>query len=160
MPKREEAGSLPISERHKLQRLYIQGGGADGSVRNSAKTSGLPGSKVRHFLNSKPSDTKFSLGACKYKRKKAFARLKNKLSCLDLAYVNKLIKNINVVNPLIRQDLCVRVVDAKRMKTKASKETVCSFLTMITKNNRPKKNSVNKGAEIAGEFKNHCKVEK
>ena len=45
------------------------------------------------------------------------------------------------------------------MKTKDSKETVRAFLTMITKKNRPKKISVDKGTEFAGEFKKVCKAE-
>ena len=40
-----------------------------------------------------------------------------------------------------------------KKKTKASKETVCAFLSMITKKNRPKKILVDKGTEFAGEFK-------
>ena len=45
------------------------------------------------------------------------------------------------------------------MKSKDSKETVCTFLTMITKKNRPKKVWVDKGTEFAGEFKNLSKAE-
>ena len=58
---------------------------------------------------------------------------------MDFAYVDRLAKDSNVVaNLLIRQDLFDRTVDAKGMKTKVSKEKVPSFLTMITKKNRPK----------------------
>ena len=39
--KREEAGSLPKSERQKLQKLYTQGGAAYGSVHNLVKASSL-----------------------------------------------------------------------------------------------------------------------
>ena len=45
------------------------------------------------------------------------------------------------------------------MKTKYSKETVREFSTMITKKNRPYKTWVDKGTEIAGEFKKLCKAE-
>ena len=59
---------------------------------------------------------------------------------MDLAYVDKLAKDNNGVKYLlVRQDLFDRTVDAKRMKTKDSKENVRAFLTMITKKNRPKK---------------------
>ena len=77
--KREEAGSLSKSERQKLQRLYTQGGAACGSVRNLVKTSNLSVSKVRQFLNSKPSYTKFTLATRKFKRMKAFARFENEI---------------------------------------------------------------------------------
>ena len=158
--KREEAGSLSKSERQKLQRLYTQGGTAYGSVRNLVKASILSVSKVRQFLHSKPSYTKFTLATRIFKRMKAFARFKNEIWCMDLAYVDKLAKDNNGVKYLlVRQDLFDRTVDAKGMKTKDSKETVRAILTMITKKNRPEKNWVDKGTEFAGEFKKLCKAE-
>ena len=58
---------------------------------------------------------------------------------MDLAYVDKLVKDSNGVKyPLIRQDLFDRTVDAKGMKTKESKETVGVFLTLITEKIVPK----------------------
>ena len=162
MPKlrREEAGSLSKSERQKLQSLYTQGGAAYGSVRNLVKASNLPVSNVRQFLHSKPSYTKFKLATRKFKRMKPFARFKNEIWCMDLAYVDKLAKENNDVKyVLVRQDLFDRTVDAKGMITKDSKETVRTFSTMITQKNRPKKNWVDKGTELAGEFKKLCKAE-
>ena len=139
--KREEAGSLSKSERQKLQRLYTQGGAAYGSVRNLVKASNLSVSKVRQFLHSKPSYTKFTLATRKLKRMKAFARFKIEFWCMDLAYVDKLAKDNNGVKYLlVRQDLFDRTVDAKGMKTKDSKETVRAFLTMITKKESTQKN--------------------
>ena len=162
MPKleRDEAGSLSKSERQKLQRLYTRGGAANVSVRNLVKASNLSVSKVRQFLHSKPSYTKFTLATRKFKRMKAFARFRNEIWCMYLAYVDKLAKDNNGVKYLlVLQDLFDRTVDAKGMKTKDSKETVRAFLTMITKRNRPKKIWVHKGTEFAGEFKNICKAE-
>ena len=75
--KKEEAGSLSKYERQKLQRVYTQGAAAYGSVRNLAKTIRLPVSKVRRFLHSKASHTKFILATRKLKRMRAFARFKN-----------------------------------------------------------------------------------
>ena len=158
--KREEAGCLSKSKRQRLQRLYTQGGAAYGSVRNLVKTSSLSVSKVRHFLHSKPSYRKFTLANCKFKRMKAFARFKNEICCMELAYVDKQAKEKNGVKYLlVHQDLFDRTVDAKGMKTKDSKETVRAFLTMITQKNRPKKSWVDKGTEFAGEFKKLCKAE-
>ena len=120
------------------------------------KASNLSVSKGRQFLHSKPSYTKFTLATCKFKRMKAFARFKNEICGMDLAYVDKLAKDNNGVKYLlVRQD---RTVDAKGLKTKDSKETVRAFLTMITKKNRPKKIWVDKGTEFAGEFKKLCKA--
>ena len=138
--KREEAGSLSKSERQKLQRLYTQGGAAYESVRNLVKASNLSVSKVRQFLHSKDSYTKFTLATRKFKPTKAFARFRNEIWCIDLAYVDKLAKDDNGVKYLLfRQDLFDRTVDAKGMKTKDSEETIRAFLTMITKKNLPKK---------------------
>ena len=162
MPKLEieEAGSFSKYERQKLQRRYTQGAAAYGSVRNLAKASRLPVSKVRQFLHSKDSYTKFTLAAQKFKRMRAFARFRNEVWCMDLAYVDKLAKENNGVKYLlVLQDLFDRTVNAKGMKTKDSQETVKSFSSMITKRSRPKKIWVDKGTEFAGAFKKFCAAE-
>ena len=79
---------------------------------------------------------------------------------MDLGNGDKLAKDNNGVKYLlVRQDLFGRTVDAIGMKSKDSKETVYAFLTMIAKQNRPKKIWVDKGTEFAGEFKKLCKAE-
>ena len=93
----EEAGFLSKYERQKLQKLYTQGPAAHGSVRNLAKASRLPVSKVSQFLHSKDSFTKFTLALRKFKRMRAFARFRNEIWCMDLAYVDKLAKENNGV---------------------------------------------------------------
>ena len=158
--KREEAGSLSKSERQKLQRLYTQGGAAYGSVRNLVKASNLTVSKLKRYLHSKPSYTKFTLATSKFKRMKAFAGFKNELWCMYFAYVDKLAKDNNGVKYLlVRQDLFDRTVDAKGINTKDSKEIVCAFLILITKKNRLKKFWVDKGTKYAADFKKLCKAE-
>ena len=93
----EEAGSLSKYERQKLQRLYTQRAAAYGSKRNLAKGSRVPLSKVRQFLHSEDSYTTFTLAARKIKRMRAFARFRNEIWCMDLAYVDKLAKENNGV---------------------------------------------------------------
>ena len=162
MPKLKsgEAGSLSNSERQKLQKLYTHGGAAYGSVSNVVETSNLSVSKVRQFLQSKPSYTKLNLATRRFKRRKSIARSKIEIWCMELAYVDKLAKDNNGMKYfLVSQDLFDRTVDAKGKKTKDSEETVRAFLTKITKKNRPKKISVDKGIEFAGEFKKLCKAE-
>ena len=88
----EEDGSLLKYERQKLQRLYIQGAAANSSVRNLAKAGRLPISKVRQFLYSKGSYTNLTLAIQKFKRMRAFAKLRNEIWFKDLAYVDKLAK--------------------------------------------------------------------
>ena len=51
----DEAGSLSKYERQTVQSLYTQGASAHGSIRNLAKTSRLPVSKMRQFLHAKAS---------------------------------------------------------------------------------------------------------
>ena len=156
---REEAGSLSQSERQKLQRLYSQGGAAYGSVRNLVKASNLSVSKVRQFLHSKPSHTKFILATRKFKRMKAFARFKKEIWCSDLAYVDKLAKTNNGVKYLlVRQDMFHRTVDAKGMKTKDSQETVCAFLTTITKKIDPEKLGFARRQNLLESSKNYAKL--
>ena len=126
--KREEAASLSKSERQKLQRLHTQGGAAYVSVRNLVKASNLLVSKMRQFLRSKPSYTKFTLAARKLKRMKAFARFQNDIWCNNLAHVDKLAKNNNGVKYLlVRQELIDRTVDAKGMKTKTPTKRFVQF---------------------------------
>ena len=147
-------------ERQKLQRLYTQGAAAYGSLRNLAKTSRLPVSKVRQFLFSKASYTKFTLATRKFKRMKAFARFKNEFWCMGFVYVDKLSKNKNGVKYLlVRQDLFDRTVNAKGMKTKDSQETVKAFSSTITKKNLLKKLWVDKGTQFAGACKKFCAAE-
>ena len=156
----EEAGSLSKCDRQKLQRLYTQGAAAYGSVRNLAKASRLPVSKVRQFIHSKASYTKFILATRKFEKMRAFARFKNEIWCMDLAYVDKLAKKNNGVKYLlVRQELFDRTVNAKGMKTKDSQQTVKAFSSMMTKRNRPKKIWVYTGTEFAGAFKKFCAVE-
>ena len=91
---------------------------------------------------------------------RAFARFRNEIWCMDLAYVDKLAKeNSGVKYILVRQDLFDRTVNAKGMKTKDSQETVKGFSSMITKKNRPKKIWVDEGTEFAGAFKKFCAAE-
>ena len=143
-----------------LQRLYTQGTAAYGSVHNLAKASRLPVSKVRQFLHSEVSQTKFTLATRKFKRMRAFARFKNEVWCMDLAYVDRLAKEKNGVKYLlVLQDLFDRIVNAKGMRIKASQETVKGFSSMISKEIQPKKIWVEKGTEFAGVFKKFCAAE-
>ena len=126
--KKEEAGSLSKYERQTLQRLYSQVAAAYGSVRNLAKASRLPVSKVRQFLHSRDSYTKFTLATRKIKRMRAFARCRNDIWCIGLAYVDKMAKEKNGIKYLlVRQYLFDTTVNAKGMKTKESQEIVKTF---------------------------------
>ena len=152
--KREGAGFLSRSEKQKLQKLYSEGYAAYGSVKNMTKASKLPVSKVQYFLHSKSSYTRFNQATRKFRKMRAFARFKNDIWRMDLAFVDKLAKDNNGVKYLlVRQDMFDRTVDAKRMKTKDSKETAKIFSKMITKKESTKKIWVDQGTEFSWEFK-------
>ena len=90
---------------------------------------------------------------------KAFARFKNEIWCMVLAYVDKLAKDNNGVKYLlVRHDLFDRTVDAKGIKSKDSKETVRAFLSMITKKNRLKKFWADKEQNLLESLKNYAKL--
>ena len=91
----EEAGSLSKYERQKLQRLYTQGAATFGSICKLAKASRLPVSKVRQFLHSKATYTKFTLATQKGNRMRAFDKFRNEICSMDLAHVDKLAKEKN-----------------------------------------------------------------
>ena len=113
----EEAGSFSKYERQKLQRLYTQGAAAYGSVRNLAKASRLPVSKIGQFLQSKASYTKMTLAARKFQRMRAFAGFRNEIWCMDFAYVDKLAnENDGVIYLIVRQHLFDRTIIAKGIK--------------------------------------------
>ena len=138
--KEKEIGSLPKSERQKLHRIYTQDFAAYWSVPNLANSAKLIPAKVRECLHSKSSCSMFTQTTHEIKRKRAFARFKNKILCMDLVHVDKL-ANINngVKYVLVHQDLFDRTVDAKGIKTKDSKETVKKFSKLVTKIENSKK---------------------
>ena len=90
---------------------------------------------------------------------KAFARFKNEIWGMILAYIDNIAKdNYGVKYLLVRQDLFDRTVDTKGRKTKDSKKTVRAFLTLITKKNHPKKIWVDKGTSLLESLKNYAKL--
>ena len=158
--KREETGSLSKSERQKLQRLYTHGPVGYGSVRNLAKAIKLLFYKVRHFLHSKDSYSKFTLATRKFRRIRAFGKNKNEIWCMDLAYVDKLAKNNRGIKYLlVRQDVFDKTIDVRGLRTKDSQEALRDFEQMITKRKSPQKISVDKENELPGEIKDFCNRE-
>ena len=96
--------------------------------------------RSENFLHSKTSYTRFTQATRKFKRINAFARIKNKIWCMDLAYVDKLTKdNDGVKFLLLRQDLLIRTVDAKENKTKTQKKQSRKFQKRLPKRRKQKK---------------------
>ena len=125
-----------------------------------AKAAKRSPSMVTGFLHSKTSYIRLTQATGKFRRMRTFAKFKDEVWCVDLAYVGKVAKdNKGVEFLLVRQDLFDRTVVAKGMKTKDSTETVKKFSKMITKKNRPKTIWVDQGTEFVGEFKKFCIAE-
>ena len=88
------------------------------SVRKLAKAAKLSPSNVRKFLFSKISFTRFTQATRKFKTMRAYARFKDEIWCMDLAYVDEFAKDNNGVNYLlVCQKLFDTFVYAKGMKT-------------------------------------------
>ena len=80
---------------------------------------------MRQFLLSKPTYKKLFLATHKFSGMKSFARLEFEICCIELACFEKFVKDSNgVVYLRVHQDLSDKIVDADRMETKDSKETV------------------------------------
>ena len=120
-PKRGEAGSLSKFETQTLQRLNTQGCAAFWSVGYLVKTSIIPISKVRQFLHTKASYSKFTSTTRKFKRLEAFVGFKNGIWQLDIAAF--VVEFIGVKYSLVRQDLFGRMVDAEGKKAQFWKKT-------------------------------------
>ena len=115
---------------------------------------------MRQFLDSKPSYTKFTLATGKFKKLRQFARFRNEIWCMDLAFFDKLAEDNNGVKHLLgRQDLFGRTVDSKGVETKDCKQKVHAFMTMITENSKPKILRVDKRRDFCREFKKLYKAE-
>lgn len=162
MPKKQktEVGSLSTSEKRKLQKYYSTGAAAYGSIRSLSEASKISESKVRQFLLSKASYTKYNQPARKFERLRALAKHINEIWCMDLAFVDKLASlNNGFRYLLVCVDVFSRFVRVQPMKTKDSKETLRAFLKMMKKDCKPEKIWVDKGTEFAGSFKKMCQKE-
>ena len=154
---RLDHGSLSLSDRIKLSRLYRQGRAAYGSIANLTNESKLPRKKILEFLHSRPAYTKYKKFKRKFKRLKASARFKNDIWCIDLAQVDKLATwNDNVRYLLVAVDVFSRFVRVKTMLNKSADEAKKAFSKMLVSGVRPNKVWIDRGTEFAGSFKNYC----
>ena len=121
------------------------------TVRNLAKTSRLPVSKVFTF---KSFLYKNYFGSTKIQENEGFCQIRKEIWYMDFAYVDKLPKeNKGKKLLLVCQVLFVRIVNTKGTKTKDSQETVKTFSYINTKRNRPKKIWVDKGPNLLERLK-------
>ena len=154
--RQQKNGNPTISEEKKLKLLYTKGPAAFGSVKNLTNGSQLSPKKVKKFLRSQSSHTKYGLFRKTYPRLKVIVNDINEIWSLDLAYVDKLAKyNRGVRYLLVAVDCLSRYLRVEPLKTKYAKETTEAFKKMI-KTKQPKKVWVDKGTEFKGEFEKLC----
>ena len=154
--RQQKNGNPTISEEKKLKILYTNGPAAFGSVKNLTNASQLSPKKVKIFLRSQSSHTKYGMFRKTYPRLKVIVNDINEIWSLDLAYVDKLAKyNRGVRYLLVAVDCLSCYLQVEPLKTKYAKETTEAFKKMI-KTKQPKKVWVDKGTEFKGEFEKLC----
>ena len=153
-------GSLSLSEKFKLKKLYRSGPAAFGSLNNFVKLSGLPRVKVSQFLLSKCFYTKFKNGRRKFPRLHVKARFIKDIWCMDLAQVDKLSSwNSKTKFLIVSVDVFSRFVRVQPMRNKNAKTTRAAFIRMFHQGNNlifPKKMWVDRGKEFFGDFRDFC----
>lgn len=151
-------GNLSSFEKKKLERLYKRGPNAFGSIQNLSKASGYSLDKVREFLHSKDSYTKYFPVKRNFQRLGAFASHINHTWSLDLAFVDKLAEwNKNVKYLLVCIDNFSRFLRVEPLKNKEASTTKTAFQKMLKKGQQPKYIWIDDGSEFEASFKSFCK---
>ena len=127
-----------------------------GSVKTLKATTVIPRQKVKHFLHTEPSYTKYRTVRRKIARLKVIVYDINEIWSIDLAYVDKLAKyNKDIKYFLVAVDCMSRYLCVQPLKSKYATTTAEAFNQMI-KTEKPKKVWVDKGTEFKGSFKTLC----
>ena len=112
--------------------------------------------KVRSYLETKPSFTKYRSIRKKFPRLRVIIKDINEFWSLDLANVDKLAKyNRDVKHLLVAVDCLSQYLRVESMKTKHATEAAQAFKKMI-KYKQPSKVWVDDGKEFLGAFKSLC----
>ena len=126
--RQQKNGNPTISDEKKLKIIYTKSPAAFGSVKNLTNASQLSTKKVKNFLRSQSSHTKYGLFRKTYPRLKVIVNYINKIWSLDLAYVDKLAKyNRGVRYLLVAVDCLSRYLQVEPLKTKYAEETSEAF---------------------------------
>ena len=112
--------------------------------------------KVKMYLETKPSFTKYRAQGCSFPRLKVIVNDLNEICSLDLAHVDKLAKyNRDVKYFLVPVDCLSRYLRVEPLKSKKATETAKAFRNMI-KHKQPQKVCLDDGTEFLGAFKTLC----
>ena len=155
------SGSLSLSDRLQLSKLYRHGRAAYGSINNLVKESGLSRKKVELFLHSKNSYTKYRQAKKKFPRLAVYAKHKNEIWCADLAQVDKLAEwNNGIKYLLVVVDVFSRYVRVETLRNKSAESTKRAYIKLCSsakdKLSFPKKLWVDKGKEFMADFRQFC----
>ena len=136
---RVENTGLSIDDVKNLDNLYLKGPASFGNAKRLQNLSKLSMKKVKMYLETKPSFTKYRSRRLRFPRLKVIVNELNEIWSVDLAFVDKLAKyNRGVRYLLVAVDCLSRYLRVEPLKTKYAKETAQAFKKMI-KHKQPKK---------------------
>ena len=136
---RVEKTGLSIDDVKKLDNLYLKGPASFGNAKRLQNLSKLSINKVKMYLETKPSFTKYRSRRLRFRRLKVIVSDLNEIWSVDLAFVDKLAKyNSGVKYLLVAVDSLSRYLRVESLKTKCATETAQAFKKMI-KHKQPKK---------------------
>ena len=151
-----KSGLVSSSKRKTLEQLYSRGPASFGSSKRLQEHSKLSLAKVKSYLDTKPSFTKYRSIRMQFPRLKVIVKDINEIWSLDLAYVDNLAEyNRDVKYLLVAVDCLSRYLIVEPMKTKYATEAADAFKKMI-KHKQPEKVWVDDGTEFLGAFKRLC----
>ena len=156
-----QTGSITVSDRIKLQKLYNERGpAAFGSINNLTKASGISRERVTEFLQSKDSYTKYKRIRRKFPRLDAHARYIDEIWCLDLAQMDKLSRwNRGINFLLVTVDVFSRYLRVEPLPRKGAEAVKAAFIKMCSKKNElnfRKKLWLDQGKEFFEDMANFC----
>ena len=145
---RLEKAGLSIEDVKKLDNLCLKGPASFGNAKRLQILGKLSMKKVKMYLKTKPSFTKFRSRCFTFPRLKVIVNDLNEIWSVDLAFVDKLAKYNSGVNYfLVAVDCLSRYLRVEPLKTKYATETAEAFKKMI-KHKQPKKVWVDDGTEF------------
>ena len=144
------------SERKTLEHLYSKRPASFGSPKRLHTQSKMSMAKIRSYLETKPSLTKYRSTCLKFPRLRVIVKDINEFWSLDLAHVDKLANyNRDVKYLSVAVDCLSRYLRQEPMKTKYATEAAQEFKKMIMLK-QPLKVWVDDGKEFLGAFESLC----
>ena len=134
-----EKTGFSIDDVKKLDNLYLKGPASFGNAKRLQNLSKLSMKKVKRYLETKPSFTKYRSRRLRFPRLKVIVNDLNEIWSVNLAFVDKLAKyNRGLKYLLVAVDCLSRYLRVEPLKTKYNIETAEAFKKMI-KHKQPTK---------------------